>query len=112
MELTPEQANELRAKCKERIDLREALNRLNHNPDFAAIVDEYTVKEAVRLTHLLGEPTFNLSDKREIQRTEIKESLIGVARFMAFLRNIYRMAEQAEKTLDDLRKAEAESDNN
>ena len=110
--ITPEQAIQLRENCKERIAIRDALHRLELNADFKKVVEDYTEHEPVRLVHLLAEPTFNLGGKKELHRDEIKESLIGIARFSEYLRNIYRLASQAEKTLEDLRQAESDAHTN
>ena len=106
-EITAEQANQLRESCNERIAIRNALQRLELNADFKKVVEDYTEHESIRLVHLLAEPTFNLGGKKELHREEIKESLIGIARFSDYLRNIHRLAAQAEKTLEDLRNAES-----
>lgn len=109
MNITPEQANAIRKECKEHIERKNILDRLNQNPDFKVITTFYLEDEAVRLTQLYGEPSINLGDKRELHREEIHERLIGIARFAEFLRGIHMIASQAEKQLQDLEKAENET---
>ena len=108
--ITPEQANTLREQCNRRIAIRDALHRLEVNPDFMKLVEDYTKDEPVRMVALLAEPTFNLSDKKEMHRAELKESMIGIARFVEYMRNVYRLADRATKTLEDLRNAEIVED--
>lgn len=109
--ITPEQASHLREQCKHRIAIRDALHRLEANPDFQLLVKDYTEDEAVRLVNLLGEATFNLAPNKSIHRDELHECMVGIARFNAYMRNIYRLADQAIKSLDDLNKAESTFDN-
>ena len=109
MNITPEQANALRKDCKEHIERKQLLDRLNANPDFEALTKHYLEDEPARLTQLYGDPAINLPDKRELHREEIHERLIGIARFAEYLRGIHMLASQAEKQLEDLQKAEAEA---
>lgn len=109
MNITPEQANALRKDCKEHIERKQLLDRLNANPDFEALVKHYLEEEPARLAQLYGDPAINLTDKRELHREEIHERLIGIARFAEYLRGIHMLASQAEKQLEDLQKAEAEA---
>ena len=108
--ITTEQANTLREQCNRRIAVRDALHRLEVNPDFQKIIEDYTKDEPIRLVALLAEPTFNLSDKKEMHRAELKESMIGIARFVEWMRNVYRLADRATKTLEDLSNAEIVDD--
>ena len=109
MDITPEQANAIRKECGEHISRRNLLNRLEQNPDFQAFMKVYLEYEPIRLVHLYGEPSMNLNEKRELHREEIHERLVGIARFAEFLRGIRMIAQQAEKQLQDLDKAEAEA---
>lgn len=107
--ITVEQAMHLKEQCKHRIELREALHRLESNPDFQKILKDYTEDEPVRLVHLLAEPAFNMDDKKDRHREEINESMIGIARFTEYMRKVYRLADQATNMLNDLQKAEIET---
>lgn len=109
MDITPEQANAIRKDCKEHIERKNLLDRLNKNHDFQALTKFYLEEEPARLVQLYGEPSINLGEKRELHREEIKERLIGIARFAEFLRGIHMLAQQAEKQLQDLDKAESEA---
>ena len=108
--ITTEQAKTLREQCDRRIAIRDALHRLEVNPDFQKLIEDYTKDEPIRLVALLAEPTFNLTDKKDMHRAELKESMIGVARFIEYMRNVYRLADRATKTLEDLRNAEVVDD--
>lgn len=109
MDLTPEQANAIRKECNEHIQRRNLLNRLMQNADFKELIDFYLEKEPARLTQLYGDPAINLNDKRDLHREEIYERLLGIARFAEFLRGIQLIAQQSEKQLKDLEKAESEA---
>ena len=98
MTISPEQASEIRTKCESAIALESALNSLRHNPDFNKLVDFYTKDEAIRLVHLLGDSNINFSTSMEDNRREIRERMIGIARFKEFLRFIRWNAENARKT--------------
>lgn len=109
MNITPEQANAIRKDCNEHIERKNMLDRLNQNPDFQTLTKFYMEEEPSRLVQLYGEPSINLGDKRELHREEIHERLIGIARFAEFLRGIHMLAQQAEKQLQDLQKAETDA---
>ena len=47
-----------------------------------------------------------MSGKKNEHREEFIERIIGISRFSEFTRNVFRMAEQAHKTLEDLSNAE------
>ena len=104
--ITFEQANAIRKSCREKIALAESLDALYANKHFKMFMDEYLEKEPVRLVHLLGDASINLGDRKEALRNDIQERMIGIARMKEYMRNVYRMAEQAQKTLEDLDKAE------
>lgn len=104
--ITTEQALQLKEQCNRRIAIRDALHRLESNPDFTKLLEDYTKDEPVRLVALLAEPTFNLTDKKAMHREELHETMIGIARFVEYMRNVYRLADRATKTLEDLRNAE------
>lgn len=105
--ITPEEAKALRSECNRKIELANALSRLFVNEDFKKVfLEEYQKEESARLVSLFGEASFNMSDKKEKHREEFLERMIGISRFSEFTRNIFRMAEQAQKTLEDLSNAE------
>ena len=105
--ITVEEANLIRETCKERIDLAEALTRLEKNTDFQKVVmKDYLEKEPVRLVGLLGEQNFNMGGKKAEYRDDIHEQMIGISRFSAYMRSVYSLANQATKMLDDLNSAE------
>lgn len=108
MDITTEQVQKLREECKAHIALSDALIRLSSNKDFKLIVDDYLHSEPVRLVQLLGEPSFNMSEKKSMHREEIQEQLIGIARFAEYIRMVHMKASKAEQSLRDLDKAEAE----
>lgn len=105
-ELTPQMANQMREECKAKIALSDALLRLESNPDFQMICNEYLEKEPSRLVHLLADPTMNLGGQKELHRDELHERMIGIARFTEYMRNVHMLAERASKTLTDLNNAE------
>lgn len=105
-ELTPQMANQMREDCKAQIELSNTLSRLEANPDFQKICEEYMHNEPSRLVHLLADPSMNLGGKKELHREELKERMIGIGRFAEYLRNIHMLAERATKTLEDLANAE------
>ena len=105
--ITAEQANQIRLDCQHQIDLAQSLERLHNNEDFKKVfIKEYTEKESARLVSLLSEASFNMSGKKQEYREDIQERMLGIARFEEFIRNTFRLAEQAEKTLDDLAQAQ------
>ena len=108
MDITPEQANAIRKECKEHIERHNLLERLNQNPDFKTLLKHYLEEEPARLTHLYGDVSINMSDKKQMNREEIHERLIGIARFAEYLRSIHILASQAEKQIHDLDHAESE----
>ena len=101
--ITFDEAQEIRENCKHTIALADALTRLRGNPDFNTVfIDHYMEKEPARLVHLLGDASINMGDKKEAIREDVKERMIGIARFAEFIRGIYTMANVAENTLQDL----------
>lgn len=104
--MTPEERDFMIKTSQKYIEMGEILDRLNNNSDFTKLVENFVEKEPVRLTKLLADATLNMSDKAENHRREIKESLIGIARFAAYLRHIKLLAERAKKELEELNKDE------
>ena len=101
--ITFEEAQQIRENCKHQIALADALTRLHDNPDFKMVfIDHYMEKEPARLVHLLGDVSVNMGDKKEAIREDVKERMIGIARFAEFIRGTYAMANMAENTLQDL----------
>lgn len=105
-ELTPQMANQMREDCKAQIELSNTLSRLESNPDFQKVCNEYLKEEPSRLVHLLADASMNLGGKKDLHREEIKERMIGISRFSEYLRNVHLLAERATKTLEDLANAE------
>lgn len=106
--LTAEEANNIRIECNKRIELAKALHNLYLNEDFKKVfLTGYVKDEASRLVSLLGEPNFNSSDKKANYREELHECMIGIGRFTEYCRNVFNIAEQADKTLHDLTEAES-----
>lgn len=105
--ITAEQANQIRLDCQHQIDLAVSLERLHANEDFRKVfLTEYAEKEPVRLVSLLSEASFNMSGKKAEYREDIQERMIGISRFQEFIRNTFRLADQAKNTLDDLAQAQ------
>lgn len=100
--ITSEEAQQMRKECEAKIALSDAVIRLNKSKDFKMLMSDYLSSEPTRLVQLLGDPSFNFSDKRYTHREEIKERMIGIARFAEYLRGIHLTAERAEKTIQDL----------
>ena len=101
--ITFDEAQQIRENCKHTIALADALTRLHDNPDFKMVfIDHYMEKEPARLVHLLGDASVYMSDKKEAIREDVKERMIGIARFAEFIRSMYTMASMAENTLKDL----------
>ena len=65
-------------------------------------IDHYMEKEPARLVHLLGDASVNMGDKKDAIREDVKERMIGIARFAEFIRSTYALANMAENTLHDL----------
>lgn len=107
--ITPDEALKMRKECEAKIALSDAVIRLNKNKDFKMLMNDYLETQPARLVQLLGDPSFNFSDKRELNRMEVQEHMIGIARFAEYLRSVHTIAEQAEKTLKDLDEAQFNS---
>ena len=100
---TQEELLAMRNECNAIITLRDALRRLESNPDFRRIVNTYIHEEPARITMLLSDPSLNLDpEKRDIHRNELTERLIGISRFADYLRTIHQRGEMAEKQLHDI----------
>ena len=109
--ITPEQANEIRNECNKRIEIAKALRNLYDNADFKKVfLEGYRKDEAARLVGLLGEANFNASDKKAAYREELHECMVGIGRFTEYCRNVFNIAEQADKTLHDLHEAETRTE--
>lgn len=105
--ITAEEANKMRLECQHQIDLATCLERLHRNDDFKKVfLEEYVKEEPVRLVALFSEPSFNMSGKKAEYRDDINERLIGISRFQEYARNIFRLADRAQATLDDLAQAQ------
>lgn len=103
IELSIEHAKELVAKG-------DMAMKLASNRDFRKLIMEnYFKEEAARLVGLLAEPAM------EKHRTEIQESMLGIAHFQTWLRGVVRMGNIAraeitefEQALDDAREEAGE----
>lgn len=99
-------------EAKSKIDLRDAINRLQENKDFQLVINEgYFKDNAVQLTHSLSD--MNLQAE-EIQ-ADILKQLQGIGMLRRYFRDIYAFAQQAEnamgadrETLAELHRLEAE----
>lgn len=104
--ITAEEANDMRKECEYWISLRDSLIRLFNNSDFKKVyLEEYEKNQAARLVSCLGNPSFNIGDKKAMHREELHECMIGIARFTEFNRTIINRANQAQRTLNDLTNA-------
>ena len=68
-------------------------------------------EEAIRLVALMGDAVINERDDKDKYREDIKEQMIGIARTAEYMRCVFRIAEQAQKSLEDLAKAEHTNEN-
>ena len=109
--ITIDETNRIRTLAQEAVAEADALDRLQSNPDYQLVIQKrYFEQEPQRLVGLLGDYNLNTEsvDKREINRKEIEECMIGIARLRTFMRSVYGRADQAQKMLEDLQKSEAE----
>jgi len=105
--ITAEEANQMRKEHSDRIAKAKALKNLYLNEDFKKVfLEGYLKDEAVRLVGLLGEPNFNGSEKKDLYRAEIRECMIGIARFNEYCRQVFNMAQQSESMIKSLNEAE------
>lgn len=110
--VTRDELFNLKNHCEKQVGLAQAMKRLENNPDFKEVFIEHYLKEnASRLVGLLSDSSLNMSDERDRNREEIKERMIGIARFQEFVRYLYNIADQAVKTLEDIEQAESENHN-
>ena len=81
---------------KEHIELNKSLQALLKNKHFKRVImDNYLQKEAVRLTHMKGDPNWQEADKQEI----LDKELFAIGSFASYLRNIEQNAITAENAL-------------
>lgn len=95
-------------EAKGAIEKAERVRRLSVNADFKAIIDQgYLKDEAVRLTHLLSDPT--AAEYREFIQRDL-ESIGGLQRYLRNLLNFGDIAsreiEEHMETLDELQEEE------
>lgn len=106
-ELTFDELASLRKECKEKIDIAEALIRLQQSSDFNLVFGKnYVLEESSRLVSLLADASLNIGGKKAEYREDIQERMIGIARFSEYIRNVLNIADQADKTLKNLLEAE------
>lgn len=105
-EITIEQYNAMKEEDRDNILLLESLDRLLNNPDFKLVfLDHYMRNEAIRNVHLLGDPTLVMSKDKEAIREDVKEAMIGISRFSAYLRKIRNTGRMAKDRLEQLEAA-------
>lgn len=84
-------------RCKEFVELGNALDRLISNKDFIKVVKEgYLEKEAIRLVHLKSDPAM---DRPEHQASVLRQ-IDAVGCFTGFLQKIAREASQARHNIE------------
>lgn len=94
-------------ELKESLDLAEALQRLQSNPDFVKVINEGYLKDnAVRLVSLKADPT----QQTEKDQAKITRGIDGIGALLNYFRTIFAMASTAqteiadhEQTLESLR---------
>ena len=105
--ITAEDALRLRQEASKQFALADALTRLHDNPDFKLLIlEDYLQNEPMRLVHMLAENCIVYGPNSEAQLRDNREQMIGVARLGSYFRNIYRIAEGAQKTIMSLEEAE------
>ena len=110
--VTREELSALKSHCEKQISLAQAMERLENNSDFKEVFTEnYLKNEAYRLVGLLSDASINMGNEKDKHREEIEERMIGIARFQEYVRTVYLISDQAEKTLEDIETANAESHN-
>ena len=108
-DITIEQKQQEIEEAKEKIELADALERLNKNEDFIRVIGyEYCNKEAIRLVHLLGDTNYGNTDS-EARRKDIYEMQMGIARLCEYFRRISFNGNQGVKTLMAIAQAEEDA---
>ena len=88
-----EETHQFREKCNYLIELGEKLNRLEQNRDFQALFLQYYLKElSVQLVHSIA--------KTPIE--DLKDKMVGIAQFTAFMEQVKQQAQQAKIDLQEL----------
>lgn len=106
VEISMEEAMKLREKCNKHIALAESLTRLHNNADFKKVfLDFYVNEEPSRMVLLLADTSLNHGGKKAEHREDLQESMIGIARFAEFIRNVYNIADHASYSLERLNQA-------
>ena len=106
--MTESEKQDVKKLAQDCIALEQCLIRLEGNEDFKILKHHILNVEAIRLTHLLAEPSLTCSDKYLQHRKNVEECLIGVAQFAMFLRGIHQKAIIAKKDLEEIEKMETE----
>lgn len=76
--------------AKEVVKDYDSLERLYKNKDFQRLIEKrYMQDEPIRITHLFADPACSTPEIRQ----SLQEKMIGVANFLAFLREINRKGE-------------------
>ena len=94
-----EQTIELtRDAAKDKVELVEALERLQKNPDFQKVImDEYMTNFPVQLVHSLAFPSMQDAE----QQASIDHSLRGVGELNMFFSVLHNQAQMAQKAMED-----------
>jgi len=96
-------------ELKEKVDLRDAIERLIRNEDFNKVfMKGYCENEAIRVVHLHGDEAFNQPDTKKQHREELQERMLSIARFSEYVRYTVIMGNQAQRELDEFNSSEAE----
>ena len=105
---TAEQLHVMREDKKAVIELRNALLRLLNTKDFQTVfMQGYCEDEAIRLTHLLGDPSTTHSVNKAIIKEDLIDSLSAIAKFSRYVRYIEQIGLKAQQELDTLNQTEA-----
>ena len=110
IEISQDELIELKEKAKRQITIAEALSRLHNNPDFKLVfLENYLKEEPVRLVHMLGSIDIIYGNHKEACAQDNHEQMIGIARLYSYMRNVFKIADNAQKTLDQINEAEHEA---
>ena len=111
IQVSREEVEQMKKEAKRMVALGESLEKLLKNKDFIRLIqDSYLKDEPVRLVGLLGDSSVNMNEKRDLQRNDIQERLIGIARLAEYFRNVTGMKSFALRQLQELDQLE-DSDN-
>lgn len=84
-------------QAKAWVEMVDALDRLQENPDFKLVITEgYLEKEAIRLTHLRGNPAMNTPE----QQASVLKEIDGIGAFLGYLRTVYQQGDWAKSNIE------------